>query len=77
MDYETAIERACRHAHEQADAQTRNTEHGGTYLKHLALARFYEVAAENDVDLDGKSVGDISVDILRGTRAVRKARGGV
>lgn len=73
MDYHTAVEEACKYAHQNADETARHGDYGGTYLKHLAMARFYELAATEDVDLSDKSVGDISVDVLRGTGAVQQA----
>ena len=76
MEYNTAIERACKHAYENADEQTRNSEYGQTYLKAVARARFFELVAENDVDLSDHSIGSISVDLLKGISAVREALDG-
>lgn len=73
MDYHTAIERACKHAHDHADEQTRHHEYGSTYLKHVAKARFFELVAENDIDLGERTLGSISVDILKGVSAVKEA----
>lgn len=74
MNYVQAIEEACKHAHENADEQARNHNYGGTYLKHVATARFFELVAEHDIDLSDRSTGDIMVDILRGVSAVREAQ---
>jgi len=71
MDYSHAIERACQHAHETADPDARNADHGGKYLKHLATAEFYRLVHAESVDLGDRSVGEISVDLLRGVRAVQ------
>lgn len=73
MQYNTAIERACKHAHDHADEETRNHEYGGTYLKHVATARFFELVAQEDVDLGDRDIGAISVDILKGVSAVKEA----
>lgn len=73
MDYHTAIERACQHAHDEAEPEARNGNHGGKYLKHLATAEFYRLAAVEDVDIGDRSVGDIAVALMRGVRAVQDA----
>ena len=73
MNYEDAIERACKLAHEDADEQARHGAYGNSYLKSLATAKFFEVAEDADFDLDDHSRGSISVDILQGVSAIQKA----
>jgi hypothetical protein len=73
MDYATAIERACKHAHEDAAEQARNGQYGRTYLKHVANARFFEIVEEEGIDISDESVGSMAVDIVRGINAVQAA----
>lgn len=73
MEYHTAIERACKHAHENADEEARNGEYGSKYLKHLATAEFYRLVVVEDVSLGDRSVGEVAVDLMRGTTAIRQS----
>ncbi len=73
MDYQDAIERACKHAHENSDEQARHGEYGNTYMKHLATAEFFEIAEAEALDLEDHSIGSISLDILKGISAIQDA----
>ena len=73
MDYQDAIERACKHAHENADEQARHGGYGNTYMKHLATAEFFEIVEAEDIDLEDRSIGSMSLDILKGISAIQDA----
>jgi hypothetical protein len=73
MDYQDAIERACKHAHENSDEQARHGEYGSTYLKYVATAKFFEIAEKEGVDIEDRSIGSISLDVIKGVSAIQDA----